>query len=133
MVFGALASGPTAARPSMRPPLSQKDPTVVQRGARKVASKVALPMGRTRVTVRVAVRVRPFSAAEMVAVSVTFWASVVTVNVPLVAPWASASVAGTVAAAVLLELSVTTEPPAGTGPLSVMVAVDGVPPGTVFG
>jgi hypothetical protein len=58
---------------------------------------------------------------------------VVAANVPVVAPAANATVAGTWAAAVLLLLSVTTAPPAGAGPLSVTVPVDEVPPVTDVG
>jgi len=58
---------------------------------------------------------------------------VLTVNVPVVAPPATVTLAGTVAAAVLLLLSVTTVPPVGAGPFSVTVPVDGVPPVTDVG
>ncbi len=58
---------------------------------------------------------------------------VVTVNVPLLAPSGMVRVLGTVATLVLLLASVTTEPPAGAGPVSVSVAVDGLPPTTELG
>jgi hypothetical protein len=53
------------------------------------------------------------------------WAKVVAVNVPLVAPAGMVMLAGTVATAVLLLASVTTEPPVGAARDSVTVPVDG--------
>ena len=58
---------------------------------------------------------------------------VVAVNVAVVAPAATVTDAGTCAAAVLLELKLTTAPPVGAGPLSVTVPVEEVPPSTVPG
>ena len=57
---------------------------------------------------------------------------VVTVNVAVVAPAATVTLAGTVAARLLLD-KVTTAPPAGAGPLRVTVPVDGLPPITLVG
>lgn len=57
---------------------------------------------------------------------------VVTGNVPVVAPAAIVTVAGTVAAT-LFEDNATTAPPAGAGELSVIVAVDVVPDVTELG
>ena len=58
---------------------------------------------------------------------------VVTVNVAVVAPATTVTLAGTCAAAVLLLDRVTTAPPAGARPFSVTVPVDEVPPITVLG
>jgi len=58
---------------------------------------------------------------------------VVTVKVPLLAPAGTVTLAGTVAEAVKLLVSVTTEPPAGAGPESCTVPVEGLPPVTVLG
>ena len=53
-------------------------------------------------------------------------------NVAVVAPAATVILAGTWAAALLLEI-VTTAPPAGAGPLSVTVPVEAFPPNTEVG
>jgi hypothetical protein len=59
-------------------------------------------------------------------------AVVVTVNVAVVAPAGTVTLAGTVADALLL-VSVTTVPPEGAGPFSVTVPVEEVPPFTLDG
>jgi len=58
---------------------------------------------------------------------------VVTVNVAVVAPATTVTLAGTCAAGVLLRDRVTTAPPAGAGPLNVTVPVEEVPPITEVG
>ena len=60
-------------------------------------------------------------------------ALVLTVNVALVAPAATVTLEGTVAAAVLLLESATVAPPAGAAPLSVTVPVEEFPPVTLVG
>jgi hypothetical protein len=60
-------------------------------------------------------------------------ALVLTVNVALVAPAATVTLDGTLAAVVLLLESVTTAPPDGAAPLSVTVPVDEFPPVTLVG
>lgn len=58
---------------------------------------------------------------------------VFTVKVALVAPAATVTLEGTLAAPVLLLESMTCTPPAGAGPLSVTVPVEELPPVTVEG
>jgi hypothetical protein len=59
--------------------------------------------------------------------------TVVIVNVAVVAPEATVTLAGTVAAAVLLLVRVTTAPVAGAAALSVTVPCEGFPPTTLVG
>ena len=58
---------------------------------------------------------------------------VVAVKVPVVAPAGTVTAAGTWAAAVLLDVNVTTAPPVGAGLSKVTVPVDDAPPSTVAG
>src|SRR5258707_5748802 len=58
---------------------------------------------------------------------------VVRVNVALVAPAATTTLAGTRATVVLLLESATCAPPAGAGPLNITVPVDEFPPTTLVG
>ncbi len=60
-------------------------------------------------------------------------ALVLTVNVELVAPAATVTLAGTVATVVLLLESVTTAPPLGAGALRVTVPCEEFPPTTLVG
>ena len=60
-------------------------------------------------------------------------ALVLTVNVALVAPAATVTLEGTLAAPVLLLERVTCAPPDGAGPLSVTVPVEEFPPVTLVG
>jgi len=60
-------------------------------------------------------------------------ALVLTVNVAAVAPAATVTLEGTVAAVVLLLESATVAPPAGAAPLNVTVPVEEFPPVTLVG
>ena len=60
-------------------------------------------------------------------------ALVLTVNVVLVAPAATVTLEGTLAAVVLLLERVTCAPPVGAGPLSITVPVEEFPPVTLVG
>ena len=60
-------------------------------------------------------------------------ALVVIVKVALVAPDATVTLAGTVAAAVLLLVKVTVAPDAGAAAVKVTVPCDGLPPTTLLG
>jgi hypothetical protein len=79
-----------------------------------------------------AVTVAPFVAEIVTKIEVVTFL-VVTVKVALVVPAATVTLAGTVAAEIWLLERVTTVPPAGAGPESVTVPVDGVSPLTVVG
>ena len=73
----------------------------------------------------------PFADAEIVAVALEP-ATVATVKLALVCPAATVTLAGTVAAALLLD-NVTTVPPLGAAAVRVTVPVELVPPVTVLG
>jgi hypothetical protein len=88
---------------------------------------------RQGATVNVADTEVPLSLAEMLGVLLAVTEVVVTVNVALVAPAATVTLAGTVATEVLLLVSVTAAPPAGAAPFKVTVPVDEVPPVTLVG
>lgn len=83
-------------------------------------------------TVSVALRLTP-SVPEIVVDVEDDTVCVVTVNVRLVAPADTVTLAGTVAAAVLLLESVTTAPPDGAALDSVTVPCDELPPVTLAG
>jgi len=83
--------------------------------------------------VRVAVRLVLLYEAEMVTVVVTITTDVLTVNVALVAPAGTVTLAGTLATEGLLLERETTTPPLGAGPLNVTVAVEELPPVTLDG
>src|SRR5467141_3590883 len=89
--------------------------------------------GGTGVTVSDADLVTPLYIPEMVTVVDAATALVLTVNVALVAPAATVTLDGVLAAVVLLLESVTTAPPEGAAPLSVTVPVEEFPPVTLVG
>ena len=105
-------------------------------GGRHAASRVGYckgPLTKAHgVTVKVALIL-----VLLVAVIVTdvdeVTAAVVIENVAVVEPAGTVTLAGTVAVEVRLLESVTTIPPAGAGPVSVTVPVDGLPPCTLLG
>jgi len=100
-------------------------------GLRSVGAAGACDAGA--VTVRPAVRVTPARVAVMVTVVEAVTEPVVSVNPALVEPAATVTLAGTVAAAVLLLERLTTAPPAGAAPLRVAVPCEDVPPVTLEG
>ena len=85
------------------------------------------------VTVSTAPGLDPPKLAEIVELVETLTGNVVTVKVALLAPAATVTLAGTVAADVLLLVSDTIAPPLGAGPVSVTVPCEGLPPTTVLG
>lgn len=85
------------------------------------------------VTVKVALRVAPPKAPLMVADVDVVTDTVLTVKVPLVAPAAMVTLAGTLAVAGLLLESVTTAPPAGAAAVKVAVPVEAAGPTTLVG
>ncbi len=91
------------------------------------------PLGTGGVTPKLVVCVMLLYAAEMVTEVLLATGLVLTVKVAVVAFAATVTLEGTVAAAVLLLLRVTTAPPLGAGPLKVTVPVDELPPVTVSG
>jgi hypothetical protein len=96
-------------------------PALTLAGASETDDKAAWAAA---VTVSVAVRVMPPNAPLMPTVPVVAGEPAVTVNVALVPPAATVTLAGTVARAVLALESETTAPPAGAAPLSVTVPTE---------
>ena len=84
-------------------------------------------------TVNTALRVAPPNVPLTVADVEALTGVVLTVNVAVVAPAATVTLAGTVAAAVLLLESDTTAPPLGAAALKVTVPVEEAPPTTLVG
>jgi hypothetical protein len=84
-------------------------------------------------TASVAVRVTPPYDEEIVAEVLELTLLVDTVNVALVDPAGTVTLAGTAAAVVLLLESATDAPPAGAADVSVTVPLDELPPVTLVG
>jgi hypothetical protein len=119
----------SAGPPSVTVPVEVRPPVTVV--GFKVRPEI---VGGGGFTVRVAVPVSPLlSVAAMVTGVDALTARVVTVNVTVVAPAATVTLAGTVATAVLLLDRVTVVPPAGATVFNVTVPVEGFPPVTTAG
>ena len=99
---------------------------------RPVAVTVSVAVCAGGVTVRVAVRVTPPALAVIVTGVDVVTALVAIAKVALVAPCATDTLAGTVAA-VLLSDSATVSPPAGAADVSVTVPCEEAPPVTLVG
>src|SRR5262249_55088194 len=84
-------------------------------------------------TVSVAALFTPLLVALMVTRVDAVTALLVTVNTALLAPAGTVTLAGTVATAVLLLVSVTTAPPEGAALVNVTVPCDVLPPTTLVG
>lgn len=100
---------------------------------RPVAVTVSVAVCAGGVTVRVAVRVTPPALAVIVTGVEVVTALVGIAKIALVAPCATDTLAGTVAAAVLLLDSDTANPPAGAADVKVSVPCEEVPPVTLVG
>jgi hypothetical protein len=100
---------------------------------RPVAVTVSVAACGGGVTVRVAVRVMPPALAVIVTGVDVVTALVGIAKVALVVPCATETLAGTVAAAVLLLDSDTTRPPVGAAEVRVTVPCEEVPPVTLAG
>lgn len=84
-------------------------------------------------TVKFADLVVPLNVEEILTVVLAATGTVVMINVAVVAPAGTVTLAGTAATEVLLLVSVTTSPPVGAEPLKVTVPVDDAPPTGLFG
>jgi hypothetical protein len=105
---------------------------VIRSPLRPVAVTVSVACCDGGVTVSVAVRVTPAALAVIVTGVDVVTALVEIANVALVAPCATDTLAGTVAAVLLLE-SDTPNPPAGAAAVSVTVPCAPLPPTTLVG
>jgi hypothetical protein len=117
----------SAGAPSVTVPVDEAPPVS---DAGLTAAKASV--GATGLIVSGAVFVTAAAVAVIVAVVTVPTAVVVTMNVAVVAPWATVTFAGTFAAALLLD-RFTTKPPAGAALERVTVPVEEVPPVTVVG
>jgi hypothetical protein len=134
---GLLLESETRAPPVRADPLSvtlpiEEDPPLTLVGLSVTEVRVG-PGGGCGVTVSEAVLVTPAYNAEMVTGVEAATAKVVTVNVALVVPAGTVTLAGTVAAAVLLLERETTAPPLRADALSSTLPVEANPPLTLVG
>jgi hypothetical protein len=122
----------TAAPPAAAMPVSVTVPVELVPPSTLAGARVT-DVSAAGVTVSVAVWVTPAQTAVIVTEVEEATPSVVTVKVFVEAPAGTVTEAGTVAAPVFEEDSVTTTPPAGAGPVSVTVPVELLPPTTLAG
>ena len=122
---GAAALNVTVPRDDCKPPT-----TLVGFSVSEVSVGAG---GGTGCTVSEEALLTPPYAPVMVTTVDAATALVLTVNVALVAPAATVTLAGTWATVVLLLESVTCAPPVGAGPLNVTAPVDEFPPTTLVG
>ena len=113
-------------------PFKVRVPTACVPPFREVGLNV-IELSAAALTAKLAVLAIVPYVADMVTEVLAATGAVVTLNVAVVAFGAIVTLAGTLAAAVLLLPSVTSAPPAGAGPLSVTVPVDEFPPSTDVG
>jgi hypothetical protein len=99
----------------------------------KVEGLTVRELGVAGFTSRVAVLVTPRAVAEITTCTALATAFVETVKFALEEPALTFTLAGTVATAASLLVSVTTVPPLGAGPFRVTVACAGLPPITAVG
>ena len=122
----------TATPPLGAAPTSITVPVAVVPPATEVGATESAASAEDDVIVNEAIKVTPPELAEMVTAPPEE-VEVVTEKDAVVCPVSTVSVAGTVAAAVLLLASEITVPPAGGPLLRVIVPVDGLPPTTLVG
>ena len=135
-VAGTVADELDDVRPTVRPPAGAGLLIVrVAADGFPPTTAVGFKASDTRVgvvIVKALLAVWPFAEAPILAVTSAATALVGILNVTVVAPAATVTVAGTVALA-LSEVKATDRPPVGAGPLMVTVATEGVPPATDVG
>ena len=127
-VFGANGADPVLPTLTLIP----AGLDVTRSPLRPVATTVNVAFVLGGFSVSAAVRVTPAKAAVIVAVVAAVTAVVGAVNEALVAPAATVTVAGTLAAAALLDSDITS-PPVGAALVSVTVPVEAVPPVKLVG
>ncbi len=130
IAWETLVPHDTVAPPAGAGPLRVKVPVAVAPPF-IVDGEIASEISETGVTVRFADFVTPPKVAEIVTVRFAAWFVVAMLNVAVVAPAGTVTVAGTVAPAV--DASVTTTPPVGATLASVTVPVTVFPPAIVVG